>query len=72
MGVIRRYRINRSWGDGRWVAFGHAVRGVSFSDFYDPFDDGDDLMTVEETTAFLLGLDKTLTRQGFPDNEQIL
>ena len=72
MSVVRRYRINRSWGDGRWEAFRHVVRGRSFSDFYDPSDDDNDLMTVEETTKFLLGLDKTLTRQGFPDNEQIL
>ena len=72
MSVVRRYKINRSWGDGRWEAFHYAIRGKSFSDFYDPFEDDDDLMTVEETTKFLLGLDKTLIKQGFPDNEQIL
>lgn len=77
----RRYLINRSWGDSRFEAFSFAIRGRSFSYFYEDQDWFEDqVMSVEEIVQWIVenGLSpdqvppfETLVKQGFPKEGQV-
>ncbi len=81
MRVVERYRINRSWGDGRIEALWFALRGRSFDCMYHPgWDDPDGTYQLDEVgdvIRFIVDNNitpetfETLIKQGFPKDGQV-
>ena len=54
--IVKRYAINRSWGDGRYEALFHAMRGKSFPYFLTPqiiTSAGENMLSAEESAEII-------------------
>ena len=54
--IVKRYQINRSWGDGRCEALFHAVRGKSFGYVLTPqiiTSAGENMLSAEESAEII-------------------
>jgi hypothetical protein len=54
--IVKRYQINRSWGDGRCEAIYNAVRGKSFQYLLTPqiiTSAGENMLSAEESAEIL-------------------